>query len=302
MYLHDEIINCKSRSDRIEIFPFYDMHIGKRNCAETALLKQNKEILKRSEMPNRHVRVIFGGDQINAINPTDVRRFDFYELADWFVSSDAEETRERLSDMANQEINRMVEMFKPVSQFVIGALEGNHEKQMRTTQNVRVHAALCDRLGIKNLTDEAIIRFRFRRAGGGAATMKLYLRHGYGSGRTAGAEPAKLDRMLAEWEDMDICLSGHSHSFNIMPPKPILYIPNKGRLPERPFYRYRFAANPGCWLLSHSVGKGTYESAACYPARPMMTLKIVVFPFWHTIREGRGYERLKVELRQYPIL
>lgn len=315
MYLHDEVIECKSRSDRLEIFPFFDIHCGKRNCAERPLQKQVNEIKKRSKMKNRHVRVLFGGDQVNAINPSDIRRFDFGELADWLVVPTEKEltkttnTREvanlvraKLSNIGNQEVKRVVEIFNPIKELLIGALEGNHEKKMRTSQNVDVHQALCDRLKIINLTDEAIIRFRFRRPSGGVQVIKLYLRHGYGSGRTAGAEPCKLDRMLNEWEGMDVCLSGHSHGFNILPPKPVPHIPRKGRLPDRVHYTYRFAANPGCWLFSHSEGQSTYESMACYPARPMMTLKVVVWPFWSTERDGRAVERPKIELRDYNII
>ena len=314
MYIAEEIINCSSRSDRVEIFPFYDIHFGKVNCAEKALSKQIAEILKREQMPNRHARVVFGGDQVNAINPGDVRRFDFHELADWLVVPTEAELRkavssqevanivkEKLSNLTNQEVQQFVKMFGPVKHLIIGALEGNHEKKARTSQNVAVHNALCDRLGIRNLSDETIIRFKFRR-GPNSTIVKLYLRHGYGSGRTAGAEPCKLQRMLDEWEDMDVCLSGHSHSYCIIPPKPILYIPNRGHLPARPHYRYRFAANPGCWLLSHAIGQGTYESMAAYPARPMMTLKIVIWPFWQTKRDGKGVGRPKIELRSYNIL
>ena len=314
MYITEETIICKSRSDRIEIFPFYDLHLAKINCAEKALLKQRSEIQRREKMKNRHVRILFGGDQINAINPADVRRFDFHELANWLlvpteaelrkaVSSQevANIIREKLSNMANQTVDRFVEIFEPVKHLIIGALEGNHEKKMRTSQNVAIHNALCDRLSILNLTDEAVIRFRFKNDKN-VRVVKIYLRHGYGSGRTAGAEPCKLERMLGEWEGMDVCLSGHSHSFHILPPKPVPHIPNKGSLPRRPLYCYRFAANPGCWLFSHAEGQGTYESMACYPARPMMTLKIVIWPFWHSSQDGQEFTRPKIELRQYPIL
>jgi predicted phosphodiesterase len=300
MYLLDEVIECKSRSDRIEIFPFFDCHIGKRNCAEGAIKKQIAEIIRRSRLPNRHVRVLLGGDQLNAINPADIRRFDFNELADFFVDSDAKTTRERLGDIVNQEVKRAAGVFDPVKHLIIGALTGNHEKSMKTKQNVNVHGALCTKLGIRDLTDEAAIRIITLR---GASTQmtKIYLRHGYGGGRTAGAEPMKIDRMVAEWEDFDVCLTGHSHTFCISPPKPILYIPG-GKLPKHLPTRYRFGANPGCWLLSHMEGVGSYESAACYPARPMMTLKIVIWPFWSTKRSGDRIERPKIELRQYPIL
>jgi len=312
MYLLNERIYCKSRADRIEIFPFYDMHIGKRNCAEDAIKKQIKEILKHSQMPNRHVRILMGGDQLNAINPADVRRFDFNELADWFLVPTPKEIAEavtsqevasiiraKLSNMVNQEVEHAAEIFDPVKHFVLGALTGNHEKSMRTKQNVDVHSAFCSRLGVANLTDEAIIRLQMVRLNKSTTTVKIYLRHGYGAGRTPGAEPNKLARMLAEWEEVDVCLSGHSHTFNIAPPKAVACIPSKGRLPERMFYRYRFAANPGCWLYSHLEGDGSYESAKCYEAKPMMTVKAVIWPFWDS---GGRTGRPKIELREYPIL
>lgn len=298
MYLLNERINCSSRSDRIEIFPFYDMHVGKRNCAETAIKKQVIEILRRSSLPNRHVRVVLGGDVVNAINTADIRRFDFAELADWFVQGKAEDVRKKLGNLVNQEVYHAVSLLEPIKHLILGAITGNHEKAMRTRQNVDVHSALCERLNIVNLTDEAIIRFQMKRKIGATRSFVLYFRHGYGGGRTAGAEPNKLARMLAEWEDADVCLSGHSHTFTILPPKPVAIIPAKGELPRRLNYRYRFAANCGCWLLSHTEGVGSYESMACYPARPMMTLKVVVWPFWH----NSIVERPKIELREYPIL
>ncbi|KKK57549.1 hypothetical protein LCGC14_3053360, partial [marine sediment metagenome] len=76
MYWKDEIIQCETRGDRIEIFVRYDVHVGKRNCAENVIKSENKEILRREQLPNRHIRVIYGGDQQNSINSADVRRFD----------------------------------------------------------------------------------------------------------------------------------------------------------------------------------------------------------------------------------
>lgn len=301
MYLLDELIECSSRSDRIEIFPFYDTHIGKRNCMEHAIKKQVSEIIRRSKLPNRHVRVLLGGDQTNAINQADIRRFDFAELADWLVQGDAETTRDMLGSLVGQEVKHAVSIFKPIRQFILGAILGNHEKTMRTRSGIDVHSDFCERLEITNLTDEALIRIRAY-DGNQSRTIKIYMRHGYGGGRTAGAEPNKLDRMMAEWEDADVCLTGHTHSFCIAPPKLVLRVPNRGEMPKTMLQTHRFAANCGCWLASHLEGVGSYESAACYPARPMMTLKIVVWPFWSTHRDGEAVSMPKIELRQYPIL
>ncbi len=301
MYLKDEIIQCSSRKDRIEIFPFYDCHVGKRNCAEDAIKKQITEILRREKLPNRHVRVLFGGDQLNAINTADVRRFDFSELADWFVQGDADEIRERLGDLVNQEVVHTAKLFSPVRHLIVGALMGNHEKAMKTRQNVNVHSALCSTLEVTDLTDQAIIRVRAK-WNSASTTSIIYLRHGYGGGRTPGAEPNKLARMLDEWEGADVCLSGNTHSFCVNPPKAVAKIPRKGRFPDRLSYRYRWAANPGCWLYSHMKGASSYESMSCYGAKPMTTLKIVIWPFWHAQKDGDEVRGPKIELRQYAIL
>lgn len=292
-------IPCNSRKFRLEIFPFGDLHIGKRNCAETLIRKQVVEVKRRNDMENRQAVVICGGDLLNSINVTDVRRFDFDELADWFVDSDAEKTRERLSNMALQEVDRCVDIFNPIKHLMLGAITGNHENMMRKRNNLNVHKLICEKLGIANLTDEAIIVFKFTKTNGTKQNIKLYIRHGYGGGRTPGAEPNKLARMLAEWEDCNVCLTGHSHTYCLLPPKPVLYVNNTY---NKLLQRYRFAANWGCWQYSHLEGVGSYESAACYPASPMMTLKVVIWPFWSTRIDGKEVMIPKIELREYPIL
>jgi len=251
---------------------------------------------------------------MNSINPPDIRRFDFAELADWLIVPTEAElkndkargagdiVRAKLSNIASQELNRAVAVFNPIKHLIIGAITGNHERMMMTKQNVDIHGAFCDRLNITNLTDEAIIRLHMKRSTDVTATTIIYLRHGYGAGRTPGAEPNKLARLRDEWEDADICFSGHSHDFCIMAPKAVATVPRKGKMPDRLYYRYRFAANCGCWLYSHLEGPPSYESAGCYPAKPMMTLKAVIWPFWHTSCGCKDVGRPKIELRQYAII
>ena len=299
MYILEHTIECKSRSDRIEIFPFYDCHVGKFNCNEGAIMKQVAEIVRRSEMPNRHVRVFFGGDNTNSIKATNDKRFDFGELADWFVEGKALNIKEKLSDICGQELNHFCALFAPIKHLTLGAMYGNHEKSMKTRNNTNVHEAMCQRMGFTNLTDECLIVLHLVRGKRVGRTIVIYARHGYGGGRTAGAEANKLERLIDEWECADVALSGHTHSFRIEPPKPAPYIYGlKSKNGPELKYKSRWAANPGCWLLSHKVGPGSYESMQAYPARAMMTLKIVVWPFYD---DGKT-ERPKVELRHYSII
>ncbi len=302
MILLDVEIKCKGRGDRVEVFPLWDIHIGKHNCNEGALRKEVAEILKRDNMKNRHVRVLLGGDTLNAVNPKDVKRFDFSDVADWLLSGKAEEVKDKLSNMTNQEVKRAVKILEPVKHLIIGALEGNHEKVIRKRVNQDIQLALCEKLGIPNLSDETLIRMRFRRKTGASTTIIIVARHGYGGGRSAGAEPMKLKAMLDEWVCADVCLSGHSHTFCVLPPQPVARIPMRGKMPADLIWKHRFALNPGCWLDSHSLGRGTYESNACYPARAFMTAKIVIWPFYEQFIEGREYANPKIEIRSYPIL
>jgi len=305
MRIIEEVIECAGRSDRVEIFPFYDMHVGKSNCNEIAIKKQVQEVRNRVKKPGRHIRVLLGGDAANSISPSDRKRFDFSDVADWLVQGSPEEVKDALADLPNREIKRIIEILGPIKEQIIGALEGNHEKSLRKYHNMDVQERLCEKLGCKNLSDEALIRLRFKRPTGrtnATTTAIIYLRHGYGAGRSVGAEPSKLAAMLNEWECADVCLSGHTHTFEDFGPKAVATIPQRGVLPTGLLWRHRFALNPGCWLDSHSIGRGTYDSQACYPARAFMTAKIVIWPFYSPYIEGREFSCPKIEIRKYPIL
>jgi len=301
MRIIEEVIECAGRSDRVEIFPFFDMHVGKANCNEGAIKKQVQEIVRRYKMEDRHVRVVLGGDAANSISSSDRKRFDFSDVADWLVQGSPEEVKDALADLPNREIKRVEQLLHPIKPHIIGALEGNHEKSLRKFHNMDVQERLCEKLGCPNLSDEALIRFRFKRRHA-ATTFFLYMRHGYGAGRSIGAEPAKLETMLNEWECADVCLSGHTHNFFDLPPKPVAVVPSRGELPSELHWKYRFAANPGCWLNSHTIGRGTYESNACYSARAFMTCKIVIWPFYEQYVQGKAITFPKAEIRKYPIL
>jgi hypothetical protein len=303
MKLLDVEIKCSGRGDRVEIFPLFDMHIGKSNCNESAIRKWIGEVVKRDKMPNRHIRVLLGGDAANAVSPKDTKRFDFADVADWLLEGDKEDIRDKLSNVATNEIKRVVDIVKPVKHIILGAIEGNHEKAIRKWYNTDIQKMLCDKLGVPNLSDEVLIRFRFIRGGGkNSSAVTLVARHGYGSGRSVSAEHLKLSGMQNEWEIADICISGHTHTFAHSAPKPVAYVPMRGDLPTDLLWRHRFAFNPGCWLESHTIGRGTYESNSCYPARAFMTAKIVIWPFYEQCIQGRQYVSPKIEIRSYPIL
>ena len=302
MRLFDYLVPLKSRSHRVELYPFYDCHIGKRNCYEAGIRKQVREILRQEAKKDRTCRVLFGGDVIDAIKPQDIR-FTFNSLADWVYEGKAMKVRDKLNNIVGSQVERFEKLFSPIKHLAIGGLEGNHETTITKRYNSDVQSEIVKSLNMEDLTDECLIRFQFKMEPN-TRMVFLYMRHGYGGGRSPGAEPTKIDKMMADGvaANCDICLTGHSHTFNVNPPLPFLYVPSKGKLPPESLVRYRYGANPGSWLLSHQVGKGSYESAACYPTKPMMGLKIVIWPFWHTTHKGCDVSRPKIEMRQYTLL
>ncbi len=310
MQMIDVSIEVQSKKDRVEFFVFGDTHIGACNCAEKPIKAQVREIIRHSKKPNTHVVVFFGGDICDYVKPGDIKRYGINCLADWFLEGKPVTIRERLTDVCNQQLKRAAMIFKPLKDAgiqMVGAIEGNHEHSIMHFSNCNIHQGFCNIMGIPDLSDECLMRVKFAYRGKNESkaktrTIKIYAQHGRGGGRTPGAEPNHLNRVLCEWEDADVVLRGDSHTFCKLPPKPVLFVPNGGPLPKELRSRNRHAANWGCWKYSHSRGPSTYESRAAYAAKAMMTLKVVVWPFWNTKRNGDVIEQPKIELRDYSII
>ena len=101
MKIIDREIELQSRSDRVSIYPFGDVHIGARNCAETPLRRVIKEV---QFDPNAYW--FGGGDLIDAVIPSDVKRFDFNTLPDWMLQGSPNVTRANLGDILEAQVSR----------------------------------------------------------------------------------------------------------------------------------------------------------------------------------------------------
>jgi len=295
MKLLDYEIKVKGRADEVSLHPLGDVHEGAKNCAENQLRKTIREIEK-----DPHARWFGGGDLINAIKPDDIKRFDIKELPNWLFVGDADTIKDRLSDIVAQEVDRIGEILLPIADKCIGLLEGNHERTMRKRYNYDAQKILCEKLHTINLYSAAWIRIFFR-CGGRTQVIKIGIRHGYGSGRSPGAEPKKLADLLNYWQDCDIVFSGHTHTAESPAPDVYLYLPNSGKLPSELLLKYRWAANWGCWLRTHASGASTYEEDACYPPRPMMITKAVITPFYHTTLKNKDLSLPRIEMKRITL-
>jgi predicted phosphodiesterase len=282
-------IQLNSQKDTFNLYVIGDVHIGAYNCAERHFRKFVKYI---ENQPNAYW--IGGGDYCNCITPKDLKRFDFQGLADWLLSGSAADIKEQMQDISKQERDRFCSIVEPIKDRCLGLIEGNHEQKFMQHNNNGHHYLMCDQLGVDNLTDCAFVRLAFRGKSGGGKSITVFIMHGMGGGRTAGAEPNHLAR-LAHFADADIILRGHSHTFRIEPPEIRLCIPTQGKLPEECLEKSIRKANWGCWLKSYKSGPSTYDSRAAYPPRPLVPLEINIKP-----RHGEGRKQTIIRMSECP--
>lgn len=288
MRLENYVLKCKGRSDVYKLYVLGDVHIGARNCAETHFRKLVRKI---KEDPK--ARWIGGGDLVDAIKMKD-KRFNLDDLPNWILEGDADSVRAQLKDVVRQQVSRTITILWDIREKCLGLIEGNHETRVQERFEIDVQRELCEALDVKDLTDCAFLRLQFVR-GSSVKTIIVFICHGHGGGRTAGSEPNHLSRLMAD-KDADIILRGHSHTMEIRPPQPVLYVSRNGELYKECRCRYKRAANWGAWLMSYSSGKGTYSSRACYPARPLGTIEIIMEP--HRNIHGEGYDCGRISINE----
>lgn len=266
MQIIEKAVNVSSRTNTYRIYPIGDVHLGKINCAESHF----KTIVARIKKDPLALWV-GGGDMLDCISQHDPR-WDSGALPEWM------DNRKAQRDPVRTQLNRLKAIIRPIKDKCIGLIEGNHEYAIRKHYDRDIQAELAEWIGVPDLTDCAFIRFRFNRASNRRAVVG-YIAHGHGGGRTAGAEPNHLTRMISD-KEVDFACRGHSHTYCVLPPVARLYIPKTGTLPQRACReKYIRALNWGTYVLSYSSGPSTYESRAQYPSRPLITACIKIQPF-----------------------
>jgi len=300
MKIVERQLNSTTRSAEFKLYVLGDVHIGALNCAEKEFRRLVGIIDK-----DPTARWIGGGDYCDAVILGDVKRFDVNTLPNWMLRGNPKTIKERIGDILFAQRNRFCKFVEPIRDKCLGLIEGNHEYSIFKYHNRDHMNMLCDRLEVDNLTDCSFIRLKFRRRtavntkkGHGEKTMTatVFICHGHGGGRTPGTEPNRLYRLAAD-KDADVVLTGHSHTFCILPPTPVLWVPRSGQLPEDSFVKEKHAANWGSFLYTYKAGPSTYASRANYPVRPMYTVETVFRP--HRLRHG--FDRVDVVMNEIKL-
>jgi len=277
MITTERTFTSTGRGHSWKLYGLGDIHIGALNCAE----KEFRRVVKKIQNDPRAIWV-GGGDYCDAVILSDAKRFDVNTLPNWMLTGGANKVRRNIGDMVKAQQDRFLKIVDPIKDKCMGLIEGNHEYTVFKYHNRGHLTRMCDELGVPNLSDCAFMRLNFLRKTNGpgkdsTVTLVAFVCHGHGGGRTSGAEPNKLFRLAAD-KDADVVLTGHSHTFCILPPVTVLGIPRKGKLVEDAIATHKHAANWGSYVFTYQAGPSTYASRANYPVRPMCTVETVIKP------------------------
>ena len=180
------------------LYTLADLHVGDSHSVYPEIESRINEIAQ-----DPYGLCILNGDLMNTALKTSVS--DIYS--------------EVLSPM--QQINRMVEMLRPIVGKIIGITTGNHENRVYRNDGIDITRIACRELGIedKYSPEGVMIYLRFgTRCGHGRHREKnpaqwytIYASHGGGSGgRKEGAKAIRLADM-ASIVDADVYIHSHTH-------------------------------------------------------------------------------------------
>lgn len=201
-----------TRTDRMEIVPIGDIHIGNRVCREDRLRGTVKFI---AEDPSR--RWIGTGDYCEFIQRKDPR-FDPETLAEWITVRD-------LGDLPRAQLNHFLGIIKPIAGQCLGLLAGNHEAAIYRHYERDIYSDIV--VGVKRLggfdPDHDLglgyngwLRLKYYRSKkgerkAGVRKIDISLHHGFVGGKLAGAKALNMQRWLWSHE-CDLAIFGHSHN------------------------------------------------------------------------------------------
>ncbi len=198
MEVIDVPLRYTSRRHTISIYPIGDIHSGSINSDEDAVEK----LITNEILPNPTAYIIGMGDYAECITKNDPR-FDHYGLADWV-------DRDNIIECQRE---RVVKLFYPVRNRILGLLTGNHEEEIHKRHDNDFVRNICKDLGgVKYGGYQAFIVLHFSRSGGNNRNYTIHAWHGAGSAQSEGAQVMRLMRLVNEIQ-ADIFLMGHLHGF-----------------------------------------------------------------------------------------
>jgi len=196
-------------------------------------------------------------------------------------------TLEKLDEFMEDMTLEFYEVVKPMSHGFLGLLTGHHYYIYASGKNrgVRTDEHLAKLIGCPYLGDMAVVTLRLKHKAVVDSKASNVLRiesenildfdipfslmamHGYGSGRTIGAQMTKRIRMAEVMEGLDLYVMGHDNNKAIIPREPLKLNPDS---PDGVSYHKQYFIGAGSFQRGYRMGTpygGYVEQLALAPAQ-----------------------------------
>lgn len=188
-----QVVHADITQDHGYLIPIGDLHRGDQHLSARGLDKLKGYIEWVLERPN--ARIFLMGDILN-------------------VASRTSKTNPFESMSGNDEYEKAVQLFKPVSKQILGCITGNHEQRMYKDYGFNPLMPFCTELGIPYCGFSAALHLRvgkYRRGDTYNQTYWGFAHHGNGGGGTLGAALNKKAKLQEIVHGMDFYMAGHDH-------------------------------------------------------------------------------------------
>lgn len=234
----------ETTSEEIEIVPIGDVHLGNTNCK----LQLFQKVIERiTHTPNSYI--IGMGDYIDAITPKD-KRFDLAQCGTFI----------------NDQIEKMIELLKPIKDRILCLLTGNHDYKLHTEGYGDPVRRMCKELECDYAGYSCFVKLKVM-PDTHLRSLIIYAHHGWSSGRRTGNVVNSVESCAQYW-DADVYLFGHSHK---------LWSTRQMRIGWYGKKKVIFA-NTGSFLETCLEDTTGYGERAGYPPQKLGVLKIKYYP------------------------
>jgi len=211
------IIEYANANAEFSLYNISDIHWGSRGCAKEYLYRDIERIAR-----NPYAIFFVGGDYIDFIMPGDPR-FDPEAIDDNYTIPD-------LSHLSALLVNKLIELFRPISNKCMGWAMGNHEhKYMMKNHLMFIHNTLCETLNVPNFyfsgwcdiyflhnpqlprNKVKIKQYATAPPPGYNAKLRVFLHHGMGAANTTGGKINKLEHLVNITDGANLVFMGHVH-------------------------------------------------------------------------------------------
>lgn len=177
-------------SSKIKLVPISDLHFGSSEC-NMDLVKRTIELIEKGQ----DTYGCFIGDLIEVAGVGSIGR------------------EKDQSENINDQISKVVEMFKPIKHKILFGICGNHEYRTEKQIGLDVSRIICEMLEVQYCKWEKlfVLGLRSRKNSKFRSMIKAYAHHGTGGGSTTGGKINSAEKLHYRAPTANLILSGHTH-------------------------------------------------------------------------------------------